>query len=140
LTIGGLDLYYVRGGHSLDKKSRLLYQAYNNKKIWWEEEELTYSQSLKALKDYEKNKPKIVVTHTCPASISEIVGNTNILLSFGLHQDWCSNTQRLLQAMLDIHKPDLWVFGHFHRDWSAIIDGVQYQCLDELSILKVNNN
>lgn len=139
-TLGGVEFYYVRGAYSIDKQARLSYEQQTIRNTWWEEEELSYAQGLKCLEFYEQTKPEIVCSHSCPASISEVVGDTRTLLAFGFPADWCSNTQHLLQAMLDIHKPSLWLFGHFHRNWNQIIDGVEYRCLNELSTFTIEGN
>jgi len=31
-----------------------------------------------------------------------------------------------------IHKPDLWIFGHFHNSWTQTIQGTEFRCLAEL--------
>ena len=35
-------------------------------------------------------------------------------------------------AMFEYHRPDVWIFGHWHRSASAVVDGTRFQCLGEL--------
>jgi hypothetical protein len=49
-----------------------------------------------------------------------------------------SRTRDALSAMWSIHKPDLWVFGHWHKNMTAVFDGCQFTCLNELSWLNIN--
>ena len=85
----------------------------------------------KALAEYEQCKPTLMITHTCPSSISEVVGSSKVMESYGL-AGFNSKTNELLQMMVEVHKPALWVFGHFHKSWRRSIRGVEYICLDEL--------
>jgi hypothetical protein len=40
--------------------------------------------------------------------------------------------------MFSIHKPDLWIFGHWHCDADEVIDGTRFICLNELSYVDVD--
>ena len=135
-TLGGVKYFFVRGAFSIDHKQRKTYHAQTGIKVWWEQEELTITQANKCLHDYIHAQPNVVITHGCPKIISEIIGNTAILVSFGYQPDqFTTTTQRLLQAMLEIHQPDMWIFGHFHHSWKTIQKGVKFQCLDELDFV-----
>lgn len=41
----------------------------------------------------------------------------------------------MLQKMLEIHAPKVWVFGHYHKDWQSNIEGTKFVCLNELCTL-----
>lgn len=120
------DIFFTRGGRSVDRSMR--FQGLD----WWPEEELNYHQALKALQQYKAMRPRIVVTHECPADIIE---PTFGAFEWGGQLVQPSYTAKLLQRMFDLHKPELWVFGHFHKDVHVKIDGTQFVCLNELSYL-----
>ena len=43
-----------------------------------------------------------------------------------------SRTRQALDAMFDIHKPDLWLFGHWHDSQDRNVMGTRFICLNEL--------
>lgn len=113
-------IFYVSGALSIDKHFR---QPFVN---WWPDEELNYQDSQKAMDLYAKEKPSIVVSHTCPYDVAKILlGGEKVQ----------GNTEKLLQMMYDYHKPYLWVFGHFHMSKTLEVSGrTTFRCLDELEI------
>ncbi len=111
----------VRGANSIDKQYRIEGIS------WWRNEELSYQEMNEAIEVYTKNKPKIMITHDCPQSIREKV--------FGIYDK--SITSMGLQAMLELHKPDLWIFGHHHKSIDTVIDGVSFKCLNELEVFEL---
>ncbi len=118
-TIPGVgEIFFVRGAYSVDHMER------TEGVDWWREEELSYAAANMALRDYERIRPDFVITHTCPSSIvSQVVSST-----------WVKNTttSTLLQEMLSIHQPVMWIFGHFHRSWTRRVERTKFICLDEL--------
>jgi predicted phosphodiesterase len=125
------DFYYVRGGCSIDAKRRTIGVDY------WPEEELTVGQGMACIELYEQLKPSIVITHECPTDLSRMIGNPEILRDYGFAHNWTSKTAQLLQAMFDIHKPALWIFGHHHRSIKKSIDGCEFVCLPELGYIDI---
>ncbi|MBW3596935.1 MAG: metallophosphoesterase [Planctomycetes bacterium] len=125
----GVEMFFVRGALSIDKNFR------TPQLDWWPEEELTQEQLDAAIREYERVKPQLVVTHDCPLSVSPIVGDATVLRAFGFEEEPRTRTQLALQAMLEIHPPARWIFGHYHRDTSFEHSGVYFTCLAELSVL-----
>ena len=126
---GDFSFFYVRGGYSIDKKMR-------RKGVdWWEEEELTEGQFLKAAIEYHHAEPMFMFTHEPPQIVQQEIGNPSVLKSFGLPRDFVSRTSQGLQAMYLMHQPMLWVFGHFHKSWRKKIGHTLFICLDELEVL-----
>lgn len=111
----------VRGANSIDKQYRI--EGFS----WWSNEELSYQEMNEAIEVYSKNKPKIMLTHDCPQSIREKV--------FGIYDK--SITSMGLQSMLELHKPDLWIFGHHHKSIDIVTDGVRFKCLNELEVFEL---
>lgn len=90
-------------------------------------EELSMEQCYDVLAEYEKVKPSFVVSHECPRSIVPYVTVSPLIIP--------SRTNQLLERLFNIHQPDQWIFGHYHKSWSESIDGTQFTCLDELECL-----
>jgi len=111
----------VRGADSIDKYRRI------EGLDWWPNEELNYDQMKHAIDTYILTKPKIMITHNCPREVSNDL--------FGIMEK--SITTNGLQAMLEYHQPDLWVFGHHHKSKNEVINGTRFICLAELETLIV---
>lgn len=123
------NLFWLAGGWSIDRK-------YRTEGIdWWADEELSNGELTNALALYEDVKPRIMITHEAPT-----VAKNLFLDHFGMNNiGYSSQTEKCLQMMWDIHKPDIWVFGHFHRRWSAEIlapagssGSTKFECLGEM--------
>jgi len=131
-------IFYVGGGYSIDYKWRQVHNYANpNEQVWWEDEEIAESEFPKILEMYEKEKPEIVVAHDAPEHIQKylVEGNSDDKRRF--INRTCHG---LLPAMIEIHKPKIWIFGHYHTDEEIIIDGVRYKCLDELEVFEYDDN
>ena len=107
------DLFWVGGAKSTDILSRKQYIDY------WPDEELSYSVQMAALELYSVVKPRVMCRHDCPSEVRSIL--------FGY--DEMSSTNKLLQCLLDIHKPEFWIFGHYHRRIERRINNVNFVCL-----------
>jgi hypothetical protein len=117
----GLYTFFVRGAYSIDK----LYRTVGVD--WFENEELSFRQMSLAIEEYGKSKPRIMLSHDCPQSVcEELFGYTDKPI-----------TRQGLQIMLDIHKPDLWVFGHHHISKNIRIGSTDFVCLKELETMEI---
>jgi hypothetical protein len=105
-------LFYVSGCMSPDYRRR------TEGKDWWPDEQLNHATFWNVLKLYEKKKPKIVVTHEAPHILSKVLGHGNSSL-----------TQHIFEMMTEIHKPEQWIVGHFHRKFNKILKGIQFKVL-----------
>ncbi len=121
-TIGELEFMYVRGAFSIDRQWRIMGVS------WWEEEEMRYEDGLKAVEFALKNKHKVILSHDCPFSVYDRVVTNKYKLEG-------SRTATILQSIFELHQPDLWVFGHHHKDIKFEVDGTTFICLNELSYL-----
>lgn len=90
-------IFFVSGGQSRDRHSRTIGVD------WWDDEQLSYDDLRAAIGLYAKLKPEIVMTHEPPSCVYGIMGYTSY-----------SQTSCALQAMVNIHKPRLWIYGHNH--------------------------
>lgn len=131
-SLGGFNLYFIRGASSIDKVARIKAERRGSNKCWWSEEELNLQQMYEAFEDYKSVRPKVMMSHTCPNDVAKLVGNPNVLRMFGFNPDTYSEpTHELLQNCFDAYKPDIWIFGHFHRSWTYKYKGTIFICLAE---------
>ena len=129
---GKLDtppLFYVRGGHSIDRALR------TPGLDWFPYEELNLYEMHRALSAYRKARPSVMVTHEPPGFISKKLGNPEVLNHYGYAVDWTSQTAQLLQEMFVIHKPQYWFFGHMHVSFNEVIRRCNFVGLNELEVV-----
>jgi len=120
----GLNFFFLRGAWSIDKSYRT--PTFD----WWEEEEIKEDDLELAIQEFIDVKPDIMITHECPGQ--QYDGISQIL--FG--KLWRINrTAQALQRMWEIHKPKLWIFGHWHKTGSWNIRGTEFVCLGELDFI-----
>lgn len=94
----------------------------------WDGEQLEIGELYDALDLYTKTKPRIVATHDCPTEIRmKIMG--------GYARP--TKTDQALHAMFKEWQPKTWVFGHYHRNFRARIDGTLFVCIPILNIFDV---
>ena len=115
-------IFCIGGAKSIDAHYRT--EGYN----WWVNEELSYKEFLIVCDVYEKLKPSIIVAHEMPESLTYIVCSKCNKTKY----DDPSITRQFLDNMLEIHKPDLFIHGHWHVNHHTIHKGVEYIGLGEL--------
>jgi predicted phosphodiesterase len=97
---------------------------------------------------FNREKPELIVTHSCPAGIGIGVrgspdlehGVTEHVVKAGFDpgpQDDCGETE-LAQLWHGLrYRPRGWVFGHFHSTHEAIVEGTHFVCVgDDLAGLR----
>ncbi len=115
-------IFCIGGAKSIDAHYRT--EGYN----WWVNEELSYKEFLIVCDAYEKLKPSIIVAHEMPESLTYIVCSKCNKTKY----DDSSITRQFLDNMLEIHKPDLFIHGHWHVNHHTIHKSVEYIGLGEL--------
>ncbi len=117
--------FFIGGAHSIDRAWR------REEWDWWEAEEHGYQELMDLITEYEKLRPSIMVTHDAPDFIARQL--------FPFYKDPTneSRTRQALQTMYEIHKPDLWIFGHWHQSVKRNILGTEFICLNELETLEL---
>lgn len=137
-TLNGVSFFFVRGSISIDKELRIKRERRTGVKTWWANEELSYSEGLTCLDLYGTIKPQMVVSHDCPAEIKDQIGvSAGLLESFGFAANFTCSTQHLLQQMLEIHRPEVWIFAHFHKNRRFSWRGTRFICLEELGFIDI---
>jgi hypothetical protein len=132
-------IFWIGGAWSIDAMYR------TEDVSWWRDEELSTFQLEDALKLYSEVKPHIVVSHEAPSEAAKALLNAAIIANPGGEQGYfgakfgCvkTRTSETLQKMFNAHKPDKWIFGHYHFDKTFELDGCEFTCLAELSVKEV---
>ena len=118
-SLNKVEFFYYRGAYSIDRQYRTVGID------WWEDEQVSIDQFMKARELYRETKPRIVITHDCPENIA------HKMLSPG-DRVYQNTTGWALQELLNNHEPELWVFGHWHRSRTIHYGKTTFMCLDEL--------
>lgn len=116
---------YVGGAWSIDQQWRTAGVD------WWLEEELSYIDLDSLVGIYDFLRPSIMITHTFPINIPRDHFGKRI---FG---EGC-RTELALERMFDIHKPKLWIGGHWHLSADTVVDGTRFICLNELEYIDID--
>lgn len=119
------DIMFVGGAFSVDWHVRT--QGLD----WWADEECSIAEFNAIVDRYAAVQPRIMVTHDAPAdAIRALFPGDPVFQPM-------SRTMQALNAMLELHRPDLWIFGHWHRSAGGVVDGTRFQCLGELRYCSV---
>lgn len=128
-----VEFYFVRGGFSIDWPWRVSQEQKGFGKSWWEEEQLSLIEAQACLEEYADTKPDLVITHSLPRQLADMIGNPGALRHFGYDpKTFTTNTQELLQGMLDVHEPDIWIHGHMHKTHRTKLGKTHFIGLAEL--------
>ena len=133
-SVGGHSFFFVSGEFSIDWKQRVQYEQLGLwPKTWWANEELTEKQLEKCIEKYWEIRPDVVISHGCPRSIVDTVNpNKYPLISCGFDPEtFTTRTSEALEKMFVLHKPKVWVFGHYHTNFSQVIGGTKFICVNE---------
>ena len=126
-TVEG-DNMFVGGAYSIDKD-------YRTPGIdWWDDEELSYPALNRMIDTYEEVKPRIMVTHECPEEVARHV------FPFYVAGQYPSSTRDAFQQAFTIHKPEIWLHGHFHYGVDVNIFGTRFICLPELAYIDITED
>lgn len=118
-------MFFVRGAWSIDHMYRSVGVD------WWEEEELSMQRCNEAVAAYAEYKPDILLSHEGPLHILPALGlNPAFAQSMGYSESLIkTRTNQMLDAMFCHHRPKLYVFGHYHKDFDFEMDGTRYVCI-----------
>jgi predicted phosphodiesterase len=122
--LNDVEFFYYRGAYSIDKQYRTVGLS------WWADEQVSIDQFTKARELYREIKPRIVITHECPQNIAAQMINPGDRIYENM-------TGWALQELLNIHEPEYWFFGHWHRSRIIQYGRTTFRCLDELEVCDV---
>ena len=109
-------IFYVGGAASSDRARRVEGQG------WWRDEELDLADWDRVIAAYAAARPRVVASHDAPESVRAQL--------FPVPWDLApSRTRQALDALLALHAPQTWIFGHWHAHRDAVIGGVRYIAL-----------
>ena len=103
--------FFVSGADSIDRHDRIEGIS------WWPDEQLTYQQAEDCLQKWEESTCDILVAHDCPQSFAE---------GYKLIYDK-TLTRNLLQSMIELKKPKLFISGHHHRSGDLVHDKIRWK-------------
>lgn len=131
------DTFFVNGGWSIDGPGCPWCPSYKNFARlpyrreginWWSDEEESQDELDDLIQNFAETKPSIMITHEGPTSVTDYF--------FNPRQTWESRTAKALQEMLNNHKPNVWIFGHWHKHKDQVLGGkTRFICLSELGFI-----
>lgn len=113
------NMMFIGGALSIDRAWRI------SGEDWWEDEEESYADLMDFIVKYEQFKPSVMLTHDAP----DIVARQMFNFYTDSNQ---SRTRGAFETMFEIHKPDIWIFGHWHKTVHLNVLGTEFVCLNEL--------
>jgi hypothetical protein len=119
-TPKGTKLFFVGGAWSYDQPQRHRYFD------WWPDEQCSKKQLRTFSEAYAFNSPDVMVTHDAPHSVCLD------LFTGDLRE---THTRQFLDKMWHMHRPKIWIFGHWHRHKDKEINDCRFICLDELETI-----
>jgi hypothetical protein len=141
--LADMELFYIRGGFSIDKNMR------SPGRDWFPEEEMTHDELRYLSWRFEsamtrvipEKRPGFIVSHECPAFL---VSDYDYLRKGDIWKYFCRSYQpsRTALAMeaawhsIEI-KPAIWVFAHHHVAMDEVIEGTRFICLPELETIEL---
>lgn len=122
-------VFHIAGACSIDRAWRIPNVS------WWADEELSDGELKEAIEYFESVKPKIVVSHECPSSVTHAMFGELRGDYYGAKTNCAgSRTALALQAMFSAWQPEQWYFAHYHQDRRIKMNGTEFFCLAELSV------
>jgi predicted phosphodiesterase len=73
-----------------------------------------------------------MVTHECP----ERLAHTHV--HYYEKTQFPSITRQAFDTMFEIHKPELHIYGHWHKTMDRVIEGTRFICLGELNFIDLD--
>jgi hypothetical protein len=127
--LGGVKMYAFRGGFTIDRYVRI------EGVDWFPDEELNQWELRMVVDDIVNLKPKIIVSHVCPANVCKmLIRNEMGDIAKYAPTYIPSRTEQAMQSAFDLLpvKPDCWIFGHHHVWFDEFIEGTRFVCVPEL--------
>ncbi len=114
LELGGLRFGFLGGAASIDRAQRII-------GIDWFPEELPSYRECMRLANLEYTLD-VMVTHDCPEEADELLVRTK-------NDPQSNGNRRMLQAIVEVHRPLYFVHGHYHQWLVQAVEGTQYVSL-----------
>ena len=127
------DVMFIGGAWSIDWKLR------TEGVTWWHDEELSMEELYLLIDVYDAVKPRVMITHDAPLSVTEqmFIKSGNAL--FGRNaKSITTRTGAAFETMFALHQPDEWYFGHWHQTVAQRFGRTTFQCIGELEYVDVD--
>ncbi len=119
----GRIVLFMGGAISIDRNAR-------TPGIDWFPQEIIPYAEIYRLEQNEIDKVDIVISHTCPLEFKP--GLMDKIPYKGWEWKFHDPSQEVLSAILEIYKPSLWYFGHFHVNSYGKYDNTEWYCLNDV--------
>lgn len=116
----GRVVLFMGGAASIDKHLR------TPGVDWFPQEMLSFSELYK-LEERGIDKIDIVISHTAPCEFNNLLNKKKIYGDY--KYKFFDSSQEVLSAILEMFKPSLWYFGHFHVSQKGIYKNTKWQCM-----------
>lgn len=101
---------------------------------WWEDEECSNEEFYRFAEIYATIKPRVMITHDCPHSVAgEMFWGSGFLKG----PRYRTRTGDFLQTLFEMHQPEEWYFGHWHKTMAYKSGRTTFQCIGELDYIDV---
>ena len=101
---------------------------------WWEDEECSDEEFSHILEVFKVAKPRVMITHDCPHNIADTMFWKSGFLTGPRYN---TRTGDFLQKLFEIHQPDEWYFGHWHKTMQHKEGRTMFHCIGELDYVDV---
>ena len=123
-------MMFIGGAVSIDKAWRR--EGYS----YWPDEECSMTDLYQFVDKYVEVRPEIMVTHECPEDLAKVM--VQHVRNDKLNPEWSSRTRQAFQSMWSCHSPRLWIFGHWHWHFEAVVGDTRFICLPELAHVDID--
>lgn len=101
---------------------------------WWFDEECSDEEFERMYEDYKRAKPRVMITHDCPARISyEMFWGSDFLKG----PRYPNRTSEWLDRFFEVYQPEFHFFGHWHQTMTYKSGNTTFQCLRELDYVDI---
>lgn len=129
------DVMFIGGAWSIDNPNAPPGWYKRTKDVdWWEDEECSDKQFRHFLEIYATIKPRVMITHDCPGKVSYPMFWGSGFLKGPVYPN---RTSAWFDKFIDVHEPEEWYFGHWHKTMSYKHGRTMFQCLGELDYMDV---
>ena len=125
--LNGINFFFYRGAYSIDRQYRTIGID------WWENEQVSIDQFMKARELYREIKPDIMISHDCPDFLASMYIGPNGRMFENL-------TTWALGELYTIHQPKLWIHAHWHFSKTTIYENTKFICLAELETYRLTKD
>lgn len=126
VSLGPYKFWYARGANSIDKQYR------TEGLSWWANEQMSQAELEACVEDFEREQPLVVFTYDAPYQLyEELIG----IGRNGFGPIRPNPTCLMLDECFRRWQPQLWLFGHHHRDYTTWKGHTHFKCLQELQTM-----